>query len=105
MDARQWLNNMEVTEVNEVMWPLATKLKTIVMTRKTIVDHSVNFNNFERSDNFKNINSNMKKEYMMPQMEAVKIQQTQMLCSSPGAKGLSNADGFVWTDGLDGDDN
>ena len=57
---------MEVTEVNEVMWPLATKLKTIVMTRKTFVDNFVNFDNFERSDNFKNINSNMKKEYMKP---------------------------------------
>ena len=47
---------MEVTEVNEVMWPLATKLKTIVMTRKTFVDNferSDNFVNFERSDNFK----------------------------------------------------
>ena len=43
---------MEVTEVNEVMWPLATKLKTIVMTRKTFVDNFDNFVNFERSDNF-----------------------------------------------------
>ena len=32
------------------MWPLATKLKTIVTTRKTFVD------NFERSDNFRNLN-------------------------------------------------
>ena len=96
---------MEVTEVNEVMWPLATKLKTIVMTRKTFVDNSVNFNNFERSDNFKNINSNMKKEYTMPQMEVVKIQQTQMLCSSPGARSFSNDDGLIWIPEMDGDDN
>ena len=47
----------------------------------------------------------MKKEYTMPQMEVVTIQQTQMLCSSPGARAFSNADGFIWTEGLDGDDN
>ena len=28
----------------------------------------------------------MKKKYMKPQMEVVKIQQTQMLCSSPGSQ-------------------
>ena len=38
-------------------------------------------------------------------MEVVKIQQTQMLCSSPGAREFSNSDGFIWTEGLDGDDN
>ena len=64
------------------MWPLATKLKTIVMTRKTFVDNSVNFNNFERSDNFKNINSNMKKEYTKPTMSVVETRQHGILCNS-----------------------
>ena len=48
---------------------------------------------------------NMKKEYTMPQMEVVKIQQTQMLCSSPGARSLVSPEGFILTEGLDGDDN
>ena len=39
------------------MWPLATKLTTIVMTRKSFVD---NFVNFERSDNSRNLNKRMK---------------------------------------------
>ena len=83
---------MEVTEVNEVMWPLATKLKTIVMTRKTFVY------NFERSDNFNNINSIMKKQYKKPSMEVVMIQQWNMLCSSPGARSLSG-EGLEMPDG------
>ena len=92
---------MEVTEVNEVMWPLATKLKTIVMTRKTFVynfERSDNFVNFERSDNFNNINSIMKKQYNKPSMEVVMIQQWNMLCSSPGARSLSG-EGLEMPDG------
>ena len=46
-----------------------------------------------------------KKEYIEPQMEAVNIQQAQMLCTSPGASTLSNTEGFIWTNDLDGDDN
>lgn len=49
----------------------------------------------------------MKKEYSKPQMEVVTIQQTQMLCSSPGASSLSNSEGFTMPDGGilgDGDD-
>ena len=42
---------------------MATKLKKIVMIPKTFVDNFVNFNNFERSDNFKNIKT-MKKKYL-----------------------------------------
>ncbi len=40
----------------------------------------------------------MKREYTMPQMEVVKIQQTQMLCSSPGVQSLSSDDGFSMPD-------
>ena len=31
----------------------------------------------------------MKKKYMKPQMEAMKMQQTTMICNSHGAKSLS----------------
>lgn len=49
---------------------------------------------------------NMKKEYMIPQMEVVKIQQqSHLLAGSAGAHNLTNTDGFVWTNGLDEDDN
>ena len=50
---------------------------------------------------------NMKKEYMMPRMEVVKIQQqSHLLAGSVGASSLiNNEDGFVWTLGLDEDDN
>ena len=41
----------------------------------------------------------------MPRMEVVKIQQMQMLCSSPGAKSLVSDEGFNLTGGLDEDDN
>ena len=40
----------------------------------------------------------MKKEYMKPQMEVVKIQLTQMLCESPGgfdSKSVDLQDGQV----------
>ena len=43
--------------------------------------------------------------FTMPQMEVVKIQQTQMLCSSPGARSFSNDDGLIWIPEMDGDDN
>lgn len=38
----------------------------------------------------------MKKTYTKPQMEVVKLQQSQMLCGSPAATGLSNPYGFDW---------
>ena len=72
------------------MWPLATKLKTIVMKRKTFVDNSVNFNNFERSDNFK-ININMKKEYIQPRMEAIEIRNKSKILA--GSVTNANSDG------------
>lgn len=47
----------------------------------------------------------MKKEYIMPQMEVVKIQQTQMLCGSqPDATGYDDwlgAPEFDFDDSLD----
>lgn len=50
----------------------------------------------------------MKKQYMKPAMQVVKIQQTQIICiSSLGAKGLggSNPENFSFDhDGLDDDD-
>ena len=50
----------------------------------------------------------MKKQYMKPAMQVVKIQQTQIICiSSPGAKGLggSNPENFIFDhDSLDDDD-
>ena len=48
----------------------------------------------------------MKKEYSKPQMEAIKIQQTQMLCASHGVQSLTS-DEFVMPDTRilgDGDD-
>ena len=49
----------------------------------------------------------MKKEYMKPQMKVVMIQQSMMLCSSPGAKGLTpGGEGFTMPEGgiLDDED-
>ena len=49
----------------------------------------------------------MKKKYMKPQMEAMKMQQTTMICNSPGAKSLSIPGGEglqMPTGGLLGDD-
>ena len=55
---------------------------------------------------FRNKKKDMKKEYMMPRMEVVKIQQqSHLLAGSAGASNLSNEDGFIWTLGLDEDDN
>ena len=49
----------------------------------------------------------MKKEYIRPQMEVVKIQQqSHLLAGSVGASSLiNNEDGFIWTSALDEDDN
>ena len=48
----------------------------------------------------------MKKEYMMPRMEVVKIQQqSHLLAGSAGASSLYNEDGFILTGVLDEDDN
>lgn len=49
----------------------------------------------------------MKKKYMKPQMEAMKIRQTAMICNSSGAKSLSIPGGEglqMPTDGILGDD-
>ena len=49
----------------------------------------------------------MKKQYTMPAMQVVEIQQTQMLCGSPGASRLSlpSSEGIIWEDdGIEGDD-
>lgn len=47
----------------------------------------------------------IKKAYQKPSMKAIKIQQTQMLCSSPGASSLgSNTEGLDWQDGGFGDE-
>jgi len=46
----------------------------------------------------------MKKTYMKPAMQAVKIQQCGVICASPGAKSINSNDGFDWTDDLDEDD-
>ena len=48
-----------------------------------------------------------KQEYIKPAMQVVKIQQTQMLCSSPGAKTLTlpGGEGLIMPeDGILGDD-
>ena len=48
-----------------------------------------------------------KQEYMKPQMKVVMIQQSMMLCSSPGAKGLTpGGEGFTMPEGgiLDDED-
>ena len=48
----------------------------------------------------------MKKEYMMPQMEVVKIQQqSHLLAGSAGASTLSSEDGFKLYNDLDEEDN
>lgn len=48
----------------------------------------------------------MKKEYLKPAMQVVKIQQQQIICtSSPGAQSLTGTDGFILIDdGLNEDD-
>lgn len=50
----------------------------------------------------------MKKSYVKPAMRVIKIQQSQMLCSSPdySAKSVHSSDGFSMPSGgtLDGDD-
>ena len=41
-----------------------------------------------------------KKVYQKPSMKVIKIQQSQILCGSPGAKSLgSNSEGLGWQDG------
>lgn len=43
----------------------------------------------------------IKKEYQKPSMKVIKIQHSQMLCSSPGVRSVSNSDGLGWkTDGF-----
>lgn len=55
---------------------------------------------------FHNKKKDMKKEYMMPRMEVVKIQQqSHLLAGSAGASSLYNEDGFILTGVLDEDDN
>ena len=46
----------------------------------------------------------MKKTYMKPAMQAVKIQQCGGICASPGVKSLSNTDVFDTFEDLDEDD-
>lgn len=46
----------------------------------------------------------MKKTYMKPAMQAVKIQQCGVICASPGVKSINSNDVFDWTDDLDEDD-
>ena len=42
-----------------------------------------------------------KKEYVKPSMKVVKIQQTQMICTSPGVRSVNNDEGIDWkTDGF-----
>ena len=53
------------------------------------------------------MNKDMKKKYIQPTVQVVKIPQSQMLCASPGGKatGVSNSDYIGWQDGgFDGDD-
>ena len=46
-----------------------------------------------------------KKEYEKPSMKVIKIQHSQMLCSSPDVRSVSNSDGLGWkTDGFADDD-
>ena len=76
---------VEVNGVNEVIATLEVNDNTFGRGKfkgKTNVFNFVNFANFERSDNFKNINSIMKKEYMKPSMEAIEIAARQILCGS-----------------------
>ena len=55
---------------------------------------------------FHNKKKDMKKEYIMPRMEVVKIQQqSHLLAGSVGASSLSNTDGFILTGDLDENDN
>ena len=43
----------------------------------------------------------IKKEYVKPSMKVIKIQHSQMLCSSPGVRSVSNDEDFNWkTDGF-----
>ena len=47
----------------------------------------------------------IKKEYQKPSMKVIKIQHSQMLCSSPAVTSVSNSDGISWqTDGFDDTD-
>ena len=46
----------------------------------------------------------MKKTYIMPAMQVLKIQQQGLICASPGVKSLISPDGFTLTDKLDEDD-
>ncbi|MBR1394202.1 MAG: hypothetical protein IJ559_00905 [Prevotella sp.] len=46
-----------------------------------------------------------KKAYKKPSMKVIKIQHSQMLCSSPGVRSVSNSDGLGWkTDGFADDE-
>ena len=46
----------------------------------------------------------MKKQYNKPSMEVVMIQESKMLCSSPGAKSLNSEDFQMPDGGILGDD-
>lgn len=46
----------------------------------------------------------MKKTYMKPAMQVVKIQQHSIICTSPGVMLLNNSEGFTLSDDLTEDD-
>lgn len=47
----------------------------------------------------------IKKAYEKPSMKVIKIQHSQMLCSSPAVTSVSNNEGFGWnTDGFADDE-
>jgi len=47
----------------------------------------------------------MKKTYMKPAMQVVKLQQQHIICTSRGAKSLNSTDEkFIWTDDMTEDD-
>ena len=47
----------------------------------------------------------MKRQYIKPAMQVVKIQQHGIICTSTGAKSLNSTDGFDFDpNGLDEDD-
>ena len=46
----------------------------------------------------------MKRRYMKPDMQVVKIQQQQIICTSPDVKSLNSIDGFILDKDMDLDD-
>ena len=38
----------------------------------------------------------IKKDYQQPSMKVIKIQHSQMLCTSPGVKNVSNDEDLDW---------